>query len=71
MIGQAWRNNNIKYIGWDMDDPNEKQSANDSFNQLFSNAPWISVILGNLSSRPSKRGGYGTIDQNITVHYDY
>ncbi|CAF1352387.1 unnamed protein product [Rotaria sp. Silwood1] len=54
------------YIG-DLDDPNEKQSANDSFNQLFSNAPWISVILGNLSSRPSKRGGYGTIDQNITV----
>ncbi|CAF4687682.1 unnamed protein product [Rotaria sp. Silwood2] len=51
----------------DLDDSTNKHSANDSFNQLFTKAQWISVILGNLSSRLSKRGGHGIINQFITV----
>jgi hypothetical protein len=38
-----------------------------NFNQLFANAPWISVLLRNLSSRPSKRGGQGSNMEGITV----
>ncbi|CAF1288091.1 unnamed protein product [Rotaria sp. Silwood1] len=63
---QIMRQAYFNYMG-NLDDSNDKHSANESFNKLFTNAPWISVILGNLSSRPSKRGGHGTIDQNITV----
>ncbi|CAF4953439.1 unnamed protein product, partial [Rotaria socialis] len=44
-----------------------QNSGNYNFNQLFANAPWVSVILGNLSSRPSKRGGISSINENITV----
>ncbi|CAF4994455.1 unnamed protein product [Rotaria sp. Silwood1] len=63
---QIMRQAYFNYMG-NLDDSNDKHSANESFNKLFTNAPWISVILGNLSSRPSKRGGHGTINQNITV----
>ncbi|CAF1518526.1 unnamed protein product [Rotaria sp. Silwood1] len=63
---QVMREAYFNYMG-DLDNPNDKRPANESFNKLFTNAPWISVILGNLSSRPSKRGGHGTINQNITV----
>ncbi|CAF0885670.1 unnamed protein product [Rotaria sordida] len=63
---QVMRQAYFNYIG-DLDDSKDKQSGNNSFNQLFLNAPWISVILGNLSSRPSKRGGHEEINQNITV----
>ncbi|CAF4414778.1 unnamed protein product, partial [Adineta steineri] len=52
----------------ELDDDTDKDSGNHNFNQLFSNAPWVSVILGNLSSRPSKRGGgQGTDSDKITV----
>jgi hypothetical protein len=51
----------------DLDDENDKDLGNHNFNQLFSNAPWVSVVLGNLSSRPSKRGGIGTNTDQITV----
>jgi phosphoenolpyruvate carboxylase len=55
------------YFMGDLDDDGDKESGNKNFNQLFTNAPWVSVILGNLSSRPSKRGGHGTNVENITV----
>ncbi|CAF1172993.1 unnamed protein product [Rotaria sordida] len=63
---QIMRQAYFNYMG-DLDDPNDKNLTNESFNKLFSNGPWTSVILGNLSSRPSKRGGHGTVNQNITV----
>jgi len=34
-----------------------RYTANPSFNELLENGPWVSVKLGNLSSRPSKRDG--------------
>jgi hypothetical protein len=51
----------------DLDDDNDKDSGNFNFNQLFAHAPWVSVLLGNLSSRPSKRGGQGTNSDQIVV----
>ncbi len=54
-----------QYIG-DPDEP-EKVRGNPSFNELFYNAPWVSVILGNLSSRPAKRGGSNGGDGVPTV----
>ena len=51
----------------DLNDDDSKESGNNNFNQLFANAPWVSVLLGNLSSRPSKRGGKGSNSENITV----
>lgn len=56
------------YMG-DLDNDQDQNSGNYNFNKLFANAPWISVILGNLSSRPSKRGGLGSINENITVRF--
>ena len=50
-----------------LDDDKDQQSGNQSFNQLFTNAPWVSVILGNLSSRPSKRGATSTNNDEVTA----
>ncbi|CAF1126534.1 unnamed protein product [Didymodactylos carnosus] len=55
----------FEYMG-DLDDESKNTSGNYNFNQLFANGPWISVLLGNLSSRPSKRGG-NTKTEDITV----
>jgi phosphoenolpyruvate carboxylase len=63
---QRMREAYFNYMG-DLDDESDKDSGNHNFNQLFANAPWASVVLGNLSSRPSKRGGGGTNTDNITV----
>lgn len=52
------------YVG-DPDEP-EKIPGNPAFNELFYNAPWVSIILGNLSSRPAKRGG-GTVNGHPSV----
>jgi phosphoenolpyruvate carboxylase len=65
-ICQVMRDTYFHFMG-DLDDDDSKDSGNYNFNQLFANAPWVSVILGNLSSRPSKRGGHGTEMENITV----
>lgn len=51
----------------DLNDDDAKESGNNNFNHLFANAPWVAVILGNLSSRPSKRGGKGSNSDVITV----
>ncbi|CAF0727134.1 unnamed protein product [Adineta steineri] len=64
---QVMRDTYYSFMG-ELDDDTDKDSGNHNFNQLFSNAPWVSVILGNLSSRPSKRGGgQGTDSDKITV----
>ncbi|UJR34324.1 hypothetical protein I4U23_021727 [Adineta vaga] len=63
---QVMRETYFNFMG-DLDDDNDTESGNNSFNQLFANAPWVSVILGNLSSRPSKRGGGGSNSDKITV----
>jgi phosphoenolpyruvate carboxylase len=65
-VCQAMRNTYFNLMG-DFDDENDKDSGNFNFNQLFANAPWISVLLGNLSSRPAKRGGHGSNMEGITV----
>jgi len=65
-VCQAMRNTYFNLMG-DFDDENDKDSGNFNFNQLFANAPWISVLLGNLSSRPAKRGGHGLNMEGITV----
>lgn len=65
-VCQVMRDTYFHFMG-DLDDDDSHQSGNNNFNQLFTNAPWISVILGNLSSRPSKRGGHGNDSNNIKV----
>ena len=60
------RDTYFNFMG-DLDDESQGDSGNYNFNQLFSNAPWVSVILGNLSSRPSKRGGGSAAMENTTV----
>jgi phosphoenolpyruvate carboxylase len=60
---KVMREEYFKYMG-DLDNP--KDPGNASFNKLFEEAPWVSVILGNLSSRPSKRGGSSNAGQ-VTV----
>jgi phosphoenolpyruvate carboxylase len=62
-VCKVMRDEYFKYMG-DLDDP--KDPGNASFNKLFEEAPWVSVILGNLSSRPSKRGG-STNTGKVTV----
>ena len=61
---QVMRETYFHFMG-PLDDDDSHQSGNQNFNRLFTNAPWISVILGNLSSRPSKRGGHGTDSNQI------
>jgi phosphoenolpyruvate carboxylase len=63
---QVMRETYFYFMG-DLDDDDRKESGNFNFNQLFANAPWVSVLLGNLSSRPSKRGGAGTNMEKVTV----
>ncbi|CAF5172856.1 unnamed protein product [Rotaria magnacalcarata] len=63
---QVMRQTYFNYMG-DLNNDKDQNSGNYNFNQLFANAPWVSVILGNLSSRPSKRGGISSINDNITV----
>ncbi|CAM4777990.1 unnamed protein product [Rotaria magnacalcarata] len=65
---QVMRQTYFNYMG-DLNNDKDQNSGNYNFNQLFANAPWVSVILGNLSSRPSKRGGISSINDNITVRY--
>jgi|GEM_PF-1069821 phosphoenolpyruvate carboxylase len=54
-ISQIWLKTYRKLIG--NPDNREEEPGNPSFNILYENAPWLSIILGNLSSRPAKRGG--------------
>ncbi|CAF1498001.1 unnamed protein product [Adineta ricciae] len=63
---QQMRQTYTEFMG-NLDDDENSESGNNSFNQLFANAPWVSVILGNLSSRPSKRGATGSNADEITV----
>ncbi|CAF3266882.1 unnamed protein product [Rotaria sp. Silwood2] len=65
-ICQVMRDTYLNYMG-DLDSDQDQNSGNHNFNQLFTNAPWVSVILGNLSSRPSKRGAQQSSLQNLTV----
>jgi phosphoenolpyruvate carboxylase len=51
----------------ELDDDNDPDSGNFNFNQLFTNAPWLSVVLANLSSRPSKCGAKGSDSDHPTV----
>jgi hypothetical protein len=63
---QVMRGTYFNFMG-DLEDDDDKESGNFHFNQLFANTPWISVLLGNLSSRPSKHGGQGSNMEGITV----
>ena len=65
-VCQVMRDTYFQLMG-DLNDDDSKDSGNNNFNQLFANAPWVSVILGNLSSRPSKRGGSGSTSDQVTV----
>jgi phosphoenolpyruvate carboxylase len=63
---QVMRETYFNLMG-ELDDDNDPDSGNYNFNQLFANAPSISVILSNLSSCPSKRGAKGTNSDHLTV----
>jgi phosphoenolpyruvate carboxylase len=63
-MAKIWLESYRKLIG--NPDNREEEPGNPSFNILYENAPWLSVILGNLSSRPAKRGGK-TPGENPTI----
>jgi phosphoenolpyruvate carboxylase len=63
---RVMRETYFNFMG-NFDDEAENESGNRSFNQLFANAPWVSVALGNLSSRPAKRGGKSMDIEHTTV----
>ncbi|UJR24277.1 hypothetical protein I4U23_027244 [Adineta vaga] len=64
---QVMRETYFNFMGDLDDDDNDIESGNNSFNQLFANAPWVSVILGNLSSHPSKHANRNLNFDQITL----